>query len=320
MIQGLGTPTHSAVLDFLDEKAVPDLFVSSGALAWNQPEKYPDTFGWQPDYHVEGKIMGKYIKENFPNAKVGLFLQGDDFGRDGSAGAKKIIANQIVKEVTYTSGNTDVGSQIQQLKASGADLIVGLQRAGVHRARAAAGQGAGLPGAVVLLRRRPRPAARRRSAGQLLQGRRQRHRRPRGPVHDVLPQQHAPAGQRLGQAVEQGLAAKGNGKPISNYNIYGMSGAYTFAQTLAAAGKDVTRDKLVKTLEEKGSSFQGPALAPFEYSADSHRGITGVKVIQIKGGAPVDVTKVQTTDDEDGPVEEYTGTQAAPPANGVPTG
>ena len=41
MVQGLGTPTHSAVLDFLNEQQVPDLFVSSGALAWNQPKKYP---------------------------------------------------------------------------------------------------------------------------------------------------------------------------------------------------------------------------------------------------------------------------------------
>lgn len=47
MLGGLGTPTHSAVIDFLNEEEVPDLFVSSGALAWNQPEKYPYSFGWQ---------------------------------------------------------------------------------------------------------------------------------------------------------------------------------------------------------------------------------------------------------------------------------
>ena len=30
--------THSAVIDFLNEEEVPDLFVSSGALAWDNPD------------------------------------------------------------------------------------------------------------------------------------------------------------------------------------------------------------------------------------------------------------------------------------------
>ena len=82
---------------------------------WDDPEEYPYTFGWQPDYAVEGKIIGQYIAEEFPDAKVGLFLQGDDFGRDGAAGVKQFIEDQIVAEETYTPGNTDVGPQIAAL-------------------------------------------------------------------------------------------------------------------------------------------------------------------------------------------------------------
>src|SRR4028119_2019338 len=105
---GLGTPTHSAVIDFLNEESVPDLFVSSGALAWNQKEKYPNTFGWQPNYEVEGKIVGQYIAENFPDAKVGLFLQGDDFGRDGAKGARQFLEDQIVGGGTAVPGHPAV--------------------------------------------------------------------------------------------------------------------------------------------------------------------------------------------------------------------
>src|SRR4051794_21177148 len=50
---GLGTPTHSAVLDFLNSESVPDLFVASGSLLWDDPEENPYTFGWQPDYEIE---------------------------------------------------------------------------------------------------------------------------------------------------------------------------------------------------------------------------------------------------------------------------
>src|SRR5262249_32946767 len=45
ILGGLGTPTHTGVLDFLNTNKVPDLFVASGSLSWNQPTKYPYTFG-----------------------------------------------------------------------------------------------------------------------------------------------------------------------------------------------------------------------------------------------------------------------------------
>ncbi len=66
ILNGLGTPTHTGVLDFLKTQKVPDLFVASGSRSWNQPEKYPTTFGFQPDYTVEGKIMADYVKKNLP--------------------------------------------------------------------------------------------------------------------------------------------------------------------------------------------------------------------------------------------------------------
>ena len=39
ILNGLGTPTHSGVLDFLKTNRVPDLFVASGSRSWNQPDK-----------------------------------------------------------------------------------------------------------------------------------------------------------------------------------------------------------------------------------------------------------------------------------------
>jgi ABC-type branched-subunit amino acid transport system substrate-binding protein len=58
IVGGLGTPTHSKVLDYLTGEGVPDLLVSSGALMWNAPDKHPNTFGYQVDYTREGKVQG----------------------------------------------------------------------------------------------------------------------------------------------------------------------------------------------------------------------------------------------------------------------
>lgn len=51
--------------------------------------------------------------------------------------------------------------------------------------------------------------------------------------------------------------------------------------------------------ESRGATFSGPALAPFAYSQESHRGISGVKVVQLRGGDAVDMTPVQTSGDGD---------------------
>ena len=63
------------MLDYLKTNKVPDLFVASGSRNWNQPDKYPDTFGYQPDYMTDDKILGTYIKKTFAGKKVCFFGQ-----------------------------------------------------------------------------------------------------------------------------------------------------------------------------------------------------------------------------------------------------
>lgn len=44
IFNGLGTPPHTSVVDYLNDSDVPDLFVASGSTTWNQPEQYPNMF------------------------------------------------------------------------------------------------------------------------------------------------------------------------------------------------------------------------------------------------------------------------------------
>ncbi|MFL6124683.1 ABC transporter substrate-binding protein, partial [Actinophytocola sp.] len=86
ILGGLGTPTHSKVVEYLNNEGVPDLLVSSGARMWDDPRKSPTTFGFQVDYTREGKIQGKYIRDTLAGRKVGLLYQNDDVGRDAQKG------------------------------------------------------------------------------------------------------------------------------------------------------------------------------------------------------------------------------------------
>jgi ABC-type branched-subunit amino acid transport system substrate-binding protein len=320
MMGGLGTPTHSAVLEFLNEEQVPDLFVASGSVLWKEADQYPYTFGWQPNYTVEGKVLGQYIAETFPEAKVGLFGQGDDFGADGFEGAKQFLGDQIVAEQTYTPGNTDVGPQIAALQAAGADLIVGftvpaytaLSQLTALRLSykpqwvySNVGSDATLVGA--LLKNFSKGAVS--DGGGLLEG---------ALTTKYIPTVEEPDNPwtQVWQTIwdEQG----GDGE-LSNFRVYGMSQAFTLVSALIRVCDNLNRESLISILEEEGSSFEGPWLAPLEYTAESHRGIGGLQVVQLEGGVPVKRTEIFTTDDSDAAPEEYTEAPSEPPTDGIPT-
>src|SRR5471032_1695180 len=56
IFQLLGTPTNTVVQKYLNQKKVPQLFVATGASKWGDPEHFPWTMGWQPDYATEGDL------------------------------------------------------------------------------------------------------------------------------------------------------------------------------------------------------------------------------------------------------------------------
>ncbi len=110
----------------------------------------------------------------------------------------------------------------------------------------------------------------------------------------------------------------GTGGELSNFTIYGMASACTFAEALAKAGKDVTRESLVESIEKNGADVTGPELAPFDYSEDSHRGISGLGVVQYEGGKVEDLTTIQTTDSGDAEIVDCTEEPNAPDEDGIP--
>src|SRR5207244_1883341 len=123
VFNALGTPTHLAVVDYLNSEKVPDLFVASGCNCWNDPSTHPYTFGWQPDYTIEGKILGQYIQQNLAGKKVGYFYQNDEFGLDGVKGLDQQISS-VASRQNYVPTNTNVAPQIAALQASGAQVVV----------------------------------------------------------------------------------------------------------------------------------------------------------------------------------------------------
>jgi ABC-type branched-subunit amino acid transport system substrate-binding protein len=321
IFDGLGTPTHLAAVSFLNSQKVPDVFVASGCDCWNNPSKYPQTFGWQLDYIREGKILGAYVKQHFAGKKIGYFFQNDEFGQDGVKGLDyEIPHSQVVSRQSYVPTNVNIGPQVAALKASGAQVVVSFAIPAFNALLKLAGLKLGFSPTLVasnvgtdpmtlggLLEAFAKKGGATVSGNTLTQG--------------IITDSYLPT---LGDTSNSWIAlfkkvhdqydAKA---PFDSNVLYGEAVAYAFVQAMMKAGKNPTRADLVSAIN--GGLPQGPAVAPYAYSASNHSGITGAYIGVIKKGALVNQGPVYVTDTTPtGAVTAFTGSQQAAPATGMP--
>jgi branched-chain amino acid transport system substrate-binding protein len=320
IFDGLGTPTHLAAVSFLNSQKVPDVFVASGCDCWNNPSKYPQTFGWQLGYIREGKILGAYVK-HFAGKKIGYFFQNDEFGQDGVKGLDyEIPHSQVVSRQSYVPTNVNIGPQVAALKASGAQVVVSFAIPAFNALLKLASLKLGFSPTLVasnvgtdpmtlggLLEAFAKKGGATVSGNALTQG--------------IITDGYLPT---LGDTSNSWIAlfkkvhdqydAKA---PFDGNVLYGEAVAYAFVQAMMKAGKNPTRADLVSAIN--GGLPQGPAVAPYAYSASNHSGITGAYIGVIKKGALVKQGPVYVTDTvPTGAVTAFTGSQQAAPATGMP--
>jgi branched-chain amino acid transport system substrate-binding protein len=127
----LGTPSNTAIQRYMNARKVPQLFASTGATKFNDPQHFPWTMGWQPNYQSEARIYAQYLLKNHSQGKIGVLYQNDDLGKDYLKGLKDGLNGnvQIVAEVPYEVTDPTVDSQIVSLKASGADIFFNIATA-----------------------------------------------------------------------------------------------------------------------------------------------------------------------------------------------
>jgi branched-chain amino acid transport system substrate-binding protein len=84
----LGTACNTAIRHYLNQKKVPQLFITAGAAKFNDPKHYPWTMGWQPNFQSVGHAYAAYILREKPAGKIALLYQNDDFGKDYLKGVR----------------------------------------------------------------------------------------------------------------------------------------------------------------------------------------------------------------------------------------
>ncbi|HTP23324.1 MAG TPA: ABC transporter substrate-binding protein [Solirubrobacteraceae bacterium] len=321
IFEGLGTPTHTKVVSFLNASKIPDMFVASGCPCWDDGTKQPYTFGWQPNYTIEGKILGQYIKQHLAGQKVGVLYQDDDFGKGGLAGIQdEVPGSDIVSKQAYESGTTTLAPEITALKASGAKILVDFTVPIYTAIGQLTSFTLGWKPQLVISSVGIDPT----TVGALLKSISKGKASGTALIEGAITDGYLPSNTdttnpwiQLFMKVHSQYDASA---PFDGNVEYGMANAYTLVQALVAAGKNLTRQDLINAVNQHGASWSGPGLVPYRYSTTDHGGFGGAEIGMVKNGKIVlSGGPLTTTPASGSPITPYTGTQPAPPASGIPS-
>jgi ABC-type branched-subunit amino acid transport system substrate-binding protein len=262
IFNSVGTEHALAVRDYLNQRKVPQLFVGSGAtVIGSQHAKYPWSMGLLPSNTGEGSIYGRQIAKEHPNAKIGVLYEDDEYGGELLAGLRKGLgkkAGQIVATQSYALNADNVSQQVISLKAAGADtfVIFALPKQAIQAFIAADKIGwkpfeyvtsvSIDPAVMQIVKLNASPSA---GAGATSTAF----------LHDPTnPTQKKSAGVKLYLDIMRRYLPNESPKAVAH--IYGMMAAYTMVATLKAAGKNITRARVLKAAQHL--NITNPFLLP----------------------------------------------------------
>jgi branched-chain amino acid transport system substrate-binding protein len=257
----VGTNSNLAIRDFTNASGVPQVFSAAGATTFGRDfAKYPWTIGYLPPYTEEGKIYARHIlATDGKKAKVAVLYQSDDYGKDMLSGFRSGLGSQarklIVQTVGYDPTTSDVQSQVAQLKASGANtfMIFAFGKFAIQSFVYANKLGwkpkiyvNDVASASSIMQLDPQSTAE--GAISILWGK-------------------DPATPKFAKDPGVALAAKiikryvPGGNPSDGFLVAGMAEAFSFIDALKAAGKNPTRQGLMKAVTHMNET-NNPFLVP----------------------------------------------------------
>ena len=264
IFNSLGTEQNLATRSYLNALKVPQLFVASGATTFGKAYKqYPWTIGYQPNYRAEGTIYGRYVAKTTPKARIGVLYQNDDYGKDLLAGLRNGLAKKaglIRSRQSYDVTDSDVQSQIAKLKSARVNtLMVFATPLFAIQSYVYAHKFGWRPKVYVNAVSSAANIMGIASAGA---GKKQTE----GSISIVFLKDPTDAhwkkdpGVKLYRSI---MKRYKGGNPNDVYAVYGMSAAHTFVAALKKAGRNVTRQGIMKaatSLNIKNDPFLLPGM------------------------------------------------------------
>lgn len=115
-----GTANNLAIRAYLNERKVPQLFVASGFSGFGREARaYPWTIGFGPTYRAEGTVYGRYLAASSPDARIAVLYQDDADGRELLSGLRRGLgtrAGNIAAAIAYDPSQPNVDAEVTALR------------------------------------------------------------------------------------------------------------------------------------------------------------------------------------------------------------
>ena len=266
IVNSVGTDQNLAVRDDLNARKVPQLFAASGAALGADAGRYPYTLGFQPTNRAEGWVYGKYLARTQTAARVAVLFQDDDQGKDLLQGLEKGLERskaKIVAAQPYSPYALDVQAEVARLRASGATVLAVFGVGKIPGQAYAAASRLGWKPKLVLANMLASPSsvmnwATGIGAQKLVDA----------TVSGVYlkdpndPKWDKDAGLAQYRRIMKRYAPRADASDVSH--VHGMAVAFTLVAALEKAGRNLTREglmKAVRTLNVTGNPFLVPGIA-----------------------------------------------------------
>jgi branched-chain amino acid transport system substrate-binding protein len=273
LIGCIGTANNLQVRQYLDESKlnVPNLMFSTGnSTLVNPPRK--DWFGFLPTYPFEAQVFVEFASKELKSKKVAIVYQNDGFGKDGQQSFAKAAPTkgmEIVAEIPYETGATDLSSQALKAQQSGADTVYVMAVPG--------------PGAVLLkefdkLGYKPKmllsfvlnDTSFFAASGKASDGIYTTNFTP-------LPDGDDPKLVEFRDFMKKYLP----NEQASQFALWGYNAAQIFIEGLKRAGKDLSREGIVAALETI-QNYNGTIIKDFTFGANNRAPIKSMYIMQYK--------------------------------------
>jgi len=264
VFNSVGTANNLAIREYLNAQKVPQLFAGDGSQEIGRSfARYPWTMGFLMSYRGEGNVYGKTLVKARPRARIAVLYENTELGRDMLTGLTRAIAGKgprVVAKESYEFTGADVTSQVALLKTSGADTLMLFATPKFFINAVTATHKLGWKPQLYIASVSIEPTIMgiaRYNAPELTKGALSIAfvKNPNDPIWAKDP----------AVALYRQIMRKYNpeGRQTDVYNWYGMTVAWTMAETLRKAGKNLTRAGLLRaaqSLDLPGNPFLLPGI------------------------------------------------------------
>ncbi len=277
IVGGLGTYGCLAVMDYLNSKGIPFVYQGSGSSKLSHPpKKY--VFPVQPDYLLEGQLIAKFLMEKQGIKDVAVIYMNNDVGKEGLTGIKKRLTPTL--EIPYNPLETDYSSLALKVmdKNPRAVVIYGFITDTLRWIKTL--KDYGYDGLIVTIYPNADPAFVK-LGGKYVEG-----------VIVTgwvpIPSKDNPEYTKDYQKFVEIYQKTYPNEIPSSYAVAGFIAAEVFTEALRRAGKDLTREGLVKALESF-NHWNGIMAKDITYGPNRRRGKSSMYFIKIENGlfAPI---------------------------------